>query len=194
MISPASMTQPVIDLDRLLKFRLVVGRYGEMDLAKWWNTKGQLGALGSAVLRRGFPRTHSFAQARSVFAVAAQRCSEVFDPPDCVTLWKLPESVEEGFETRWEYWLDNSAGGAPFFRKLEKLQELDLIAAFRQFGLVGERDVDSFAKLQRSAEGRAVSLPGPFSETDEDVALLALGFAKGEVGSLAVPYARRPGA
>ena len=77
---------------------------------------------------------------------------------------------------------------------LEKLQELDLIAAFRQFGLVGERDVDSFAKLQRSAEGRAVSLPGPFSETDEDVALLALGFAKGEVGSLAVPYARRPGA
>jgi hypothetical protein len=75
-----------IDLDRLLKLRLFVGRFGEMDIAKWWNTKGQLGRLGTAALRRGFPRTHYFAQARSVFAVAAHRCSEVFDPPGCVTL------------------------------------------------------------------------------------------------------------
>ena len=69
---------PTPDLDRLLKLRLIVGRFGEMDNAKWWNTKGQLGRLGTAALRRGFPRTHFFAQARSVFAVAAHRCSEVF--------------------------------------------------------------------------------------------------------------------
>ncbi|MGE4057006.1 MAG: BrxE family protein [Vicinamibacterales bacterium] len=49
--------------------RLTVARFGEMNLAKWWNTKGQLGPLGTAALRRGFPRTHRFAQARSVFAV-----------------------------------------------------------------------------------------------------------------------------
>jgi hypothetical protein len=30
---------PAIDLDRLLKLRLLVARFGEMDLAKWWNTK-----------------------------------------------------------------------------------------------------------------------------------------------------------
>lgn len=29
-----------MDLERLLKLRLVVARFGEMDLAKWWNTKG----------------------------------------------------------------------------------------------------------------------------------------------------------
>ena len=32
-----------VDLDRLLKLRLIVARFGEMDIAKWWNTKGQLG-------------------------------------------------------------------------------------------------------------------------------------------------------
>jgi hypothetical protein len=60
-----------------------------MDLARWWNMKDQLERLGAAAQRRGFPRTHRFAQARSVFAVADHRCAEVFDPPGCVTLWRL---------------------------------------------------------------------------------------------------------
>jgi len=42
------MSTPPIDLDRPLELRLVVARFGEMDLAKWWNTKGQLGRLGTA--------------------------------------------------------------------------------------------------------------------------------------------------
>jgi hypothetical protein len=109
------MTSPALDLDRLLKLRLIVARFGEMDLAKWWNTKGQLGRLGAAALRRGFPRTHRFAQARSVFAVAAHRCAEVFEPPGCVTLWRLPETVEEEFEARWEHWLDNAGEWTKFF-------------------------------------------------------------------------------
>jgi hypothetical protein len=45
--------------------------------------------------------------------------------------------------------------------------------------------------LRRSAEGRAVALPGLFSGAAEDVVLLALGFARGEPAALAVPYARR---
>jgi len=76
---PARMITPTLNLDRLLELRLVVARFGEMDLAKWWNTKGQLGRLGALALRRGFPRTHRFAQARAVFTVAAFRCAEVFD-------------------------------------------------------------------------------------------------------------------
>ena len=36
---PLATTRPSIDFDRLLKLRLVVARFGEMDLAKWWNTK-----------------------------------------------------------------------------------------------------------------------------------------------------------
>lgn len=71
------MTALPIDLERLLKLRAVVARFGEMDRARWWNTSGQMGSFGTATLRRGFPRTHYFAQARSVFAVAAHRCSEI---------------------------------------------------------------------------------------------------------------------
>jgi hypothetical protein len=194
MTTPAaaeSMTAPAIDLDRLLKLRLLVARFGEMDLARWWNTKGQLGRLGAAALRRGFPRTHRFAQARSVFAVAAHRCAEVFDPPGCVTLWRLPEAIEEEFDARWEHWLDNAADWSPFFEELQGLQGDDLTAILRAFGVVGDRDLEAFARLRRSAEGRAVPLPGPFSGSDGDVALLALGFGRGEPAALAVPYARR---
>jgi hypothetical protein len=179
-----------MDLDRLLKLRLVVARFGEMDVAKWWNTKGQLGKLGAVALRRGFPRTHRFAQARSVFAVAAHRCAEVLDPPGCVTFWRLPEATEEEFDARWEHWLDNAAEWAPFFEKVESIQGTDLLSILRGFELVSDRDVEAFGRLRRSAEGKAVPVPGVFSGTDEEVALLALGFAKGEPGALAIPYAR----
>jgi hypothetical protein len=184
------MSATAIDLDRLLKLRLVVARFGEMDLAKWWNTKGQLGRLGTAALRRGLPRTHFFAQARSVFAVAAHRCAEVFDPPGCVTLWRLPDLIEEEFDARWEHWLDHAPDWAPFFQSLEGLQNSDLVDALSSFEIVNDRDVDRLVRLRRSAEGRAVPLPGIFSGTDDDVALLAIGFARAESGALAVPYAR----
>jgi hypothetical protein len=184
------MNKAMLDLDRLLRLRLLVARFGELDLAKWWNTKGQLGRLGAAALRRGFPRTHRFAQARSVFAVAAHRCTEVFEPPGCVTLWRLPDAVEEAFDARWEHWLDNAGEWTSFFEKLESLSGSDLTEILRAFELVEARDLEAYGKLRRSAEGRAVPLPGTFSGTDTDVALLALGFARGEPSALAVPYAR----
>jgi hypothetical protein len=180
-----------LDLERVLKLRLVVARFGEMDLAKWWNTRGQLGRHGAAALRRGFPRTYRFAQARSVFAVAAHRCAEVFEPPGSVTLWRLPETVEEEFDARWEQWLDSAGEWTPFFDKLESLAGTDLTAVLRSFEVVSDRDLEAYARLRRSAEGRAVPLPGVFSGTNDDVGLLALGFARGEPGALAVPYARR---
>lgn len=161
-----------------------------MDLAKWWNTKGQLGRLGAAALRRGFPRSHNFAQARSVFAVAAHRCAEVFDPPKCVTLWRLPEATEEEFDARWEHWLDNASQWSSFFDKLRELQGTELASVLRTFELVDDSDLAAFAKLRRSAEGRAVPLPGFYSGSDADIALLALGFARAEPSALAVPYAR----
>lgn len=180
-----------IDLDRLLRLRLVVARFGEMDVAKWWNTKGQLGRLGATALRRGFPRTHHFAQARSVFAVAAHRCEDRFNPPGSVTLWRLPAAIDEEFDARWEHWLDHAPDWQPFFQKLESVSGSDLVATLRSFELVGDDDVQAGSRLRRSAEDRAVPLPGIFTATDRDVALLALGFARGEVGALAVPYAHR---
>jgi hypothetical protein len=179
-----------VDLDRLLKLRLVVARFGEMDLAKWWNTKGQLGRLGAAALKRGFPRSYCFAQARSVFAVAAYRCAEVFRPPGCVTLWHLPESTEEEFDARWERWLDNASDWDSFFVDLQTIQGNDLSAVLREFKLVNNEHLDAYGKLRRSSEGRAVPLPGLYAGNDADIALLALGFARGEPTSLAVPYAR----
>lgn len=184
------MKQASIDFDRVLKLRLVVARIGEMDLAKWWNTKGQLSRLGGMAVRRGFPRTHYFAQARSVFAVAAHRCREVFDPPGSVTLWQFPEALEEEFESRWERWLDQADKWSPFFQSLENLKDADLKAALGSFSLLPDNEPEMFSRLRRSAEGRAVPLPAPFASTDGDVTSLALGFARGEQGSLAVPYAR----
>jgi hypothetical protein len=183
----------MIDLDRLLRLRLVVARFGELDLAKWWNSKGQLGKLGAATLRRGFPRTHHFAQARAVFAVAAHRCSEVYDPPQSVTLWRLPESIEEEFDARWEVWLDNSGDWDEFFKGIEIMQGTDLVSILREMNLVADTDVDAYSRLRRSPEGRSVQLPGTFGATDAYVALLALGFAKGDPGALTVPYSLRHG-
>ena len=184
------MTKPKIDFNRLLKLRLVVARVGEMDLAKWWNTRGQLSRVGTAAIRRGFPRTHYFAQARSVFAVAAFRCREVFDPPHSVTLWQLPEPLEEEFQSHWARWLDQVDEWKPFFLELETLKETDLKTALQSFSLVTDDESALFSRSRRSAEGRAVPLPAPFTNTNQDVALLALGFARGEPGALAVPYAR----
>ncbi|MGA2849501.1 MAG: BrxE family protein [Terracidiphilus sp.] len=168
------MTRVSLNFDKVLKARLIVARFGEMDLAKWWNTRGQL-----------------FAQARSVCAVAAHRCREIFDPPDSVTLWRLPENIEEEFEAKWENWLDQANEWRPFFHRLEHLQGNDLKSVLHDFEVVTEQEMKMFSQLRRSAEGRAVPLPEAFSGTDQDVALLALGFARGEIGALAVPYAKK---
>lgn len=179
-----------IDFEYLLKLRLVVARVGEMDLAKWWNTRGQLSRVGTAAVRRGFPRTHFFAQARSVFAVAGFRCREVFDPPHSVTLWRLTESIEEQFEDNWERWLDQAEEWKSIFLQLEGLKETDLRATLKSLDLINDQDIERLSHLRRSAEGRAVPLPAPFAATNSDIAFLALGFALGEPGTLAVPYAR----
>lgn len=187
------MAARAIDLDLLLKLRLVVARFGEMDIAKWWNTQGQLGRLGALAIRRGFPGTHRFARARSVFAVAGAVCAKAFDPPGCATLWRLPSSVEEAFDARWEHWIEAGETWEPFFAGLERLQEPDLTLAFDSLGLLEQPDRDALARLRRSAEGRAVPLPGTFNEDDATIRLLAVAFARGEPGALAVPYARLDG-
>jgi len=179
-----------VDLDRLLKLRLVVARVGEMDNARWWNTNGQLGLLGALALGRGFPRTHAFARARSVFAVATHRCAEVFDPPGSMTLWGLPADVEESFDARWEHWIDSAETWAPFFSTIEALQGAGLAAALRAASLASDADLAALARLKRSAEGRAVQIPGTHRPDDAVLTMLALGFARGDPGNLAVPYAR----
>jgi len=128
-----------LDLDRLLRLRLTVARHSEMDAARWWNSKGMLGRYGAVVLKRGFPSTHYFAQARVVFAVARHRCAELFDPPGCMTLWHLPPKLEDQFEERWQTWLDEAERWTPFFENLAGLQGDDLLDALKRRSLRASR-------------------------------------------------------
>jgi hypothetical protein len=184
------MADNSISLDRLLKLRLVVGRFGEMDMAKWWNTLGLLGPRGAVVLKRGLPRTHYFAQARIVFAVARSRCTEVFSPPGCMTLWNLPAETEDQFEEHWQEWLDNIQEWTPFFEKLAEFKGTDLLEALSQFDLISPAQAEEVRKLRRSAESRAVPIPGVHLPNDDILTTLAAGFSRGEIGNPAVPYSR----
>jgi hypothetical protein len=180
----------MIDLDRLLKLRLVVARHGEMDRAGWWNTNGMLGRHGTIALHRGLPRTHRFAQARVVFAVARARCEELFDAPGSVTLWRLPADVEDRFADRWQVWLRESDRWNPFFGELSSSEPAELLAELVARDLISREQSDAVQGLRRSAEGRAVQLPGECELDDDVVTLLAAGFAKGERGAPAIPYAQ----
>lgn len=179
-----------LSLDHLLRLRLAVARFGEMDAAQWWNTKGVLGRSGAMLYPRGFPRTHAFARARVVFTVARSRCEAVFDPPNCLTLWKLTPEVEDAFESAWQGWLDApDEDWAPHFEKLATPPASDLIPWLDSLGLLGSAK-DRLATVRRSTEGRGVPLPGIASMDDVTITLLAAGFGRGARGDLVVPYAR----
>jgi len=181
-------TPQAIDLERLLKLRLVVARNGEKDNARWWNTDRFLGPLGPAVLRRGFPRTFRFAQARAVFTVAAHRCQETYDPPGAVTLWKLPAEIEEQFANRWSEWLDEVERWEPFFAELEKVQGTNLLGSLRRFQLLPVDAEEQANKLRRSAENRAVALPPPAKADDHLLTLRrVLPGGAGELGRTVRP-------
>ena len=119
MQAAAQMT-PSLDLDCLLKLRLVVARVGELGLAGWWGTKDVLGGMGAMAYRRGFPRSHHWAQAKVVFEVARARCQERFPDPTAITLWSLPAPLEEQFEHAWGRWIGENETWIPFFDRLKE--------------------------------------------------------------------------
>ena len=178
-----------VDLNRLLKLRLVVARHGEMDGAGWWNTKGVLGRKGQLLYGRGFPKTHRFAQARVVFEVARARSAERFaGEPGSVTLWSLPAHLEDAFDAQWSEWLGSEALHA-FIDGLGSMGG-DLLHELRSRGLLTDAQVSEVSKLRRSAEGRAVVIAKVRPVDDDTIALLAGAFSRGDKGALAVPFAR----
>jgi len=179
-----------VDLNRLLKLRLIVARHGEMDGARWWNTNEVLGKKGRLLMSRGFPKTHHFAQARLVFEVARARSAERFPAvPGCITLWSLPAAVEDEFDARWAEWLDDGASWDEFFDRLQQ-QGSDLLAALRAHDLLDKAHEKQVSGMRRSAEGRAVPISGIRHVDDDTVTLLAAGFSRGETTKPAIPYAR----
>lgn len=173
----------------LFKLRVAVARQGENDRARWWNTNKALSMTGALALRRNLPRTYMFAQAKIVFAVAAHRCREHYDPPNAVTLWDLPEAFEDCVEGAWSGWLDDASAWLPFFESVKAPPAKDLVSLLIDLGLVTDSEVVEARTLRRSTEGRSVLLPHAFRGTREDIAMLALAFDKGGDG-LVVPYAR----
>ncbi len=183
------MNATSIDFERLFKLRLAVARYGEMDGARWWNTQGVLGRRGGVVLKRGFPTTHRFAQARIVFEVAKSRCHELFDPPGCMTLWNLPADIEDQFQEHWQDWIDNTERWESAFAAVEELSA-DLLGTLGRLEVLTEAQAEAAKKLRRSAENRAVPISGSHAPSDDIITLLAAGFSRGEPGAPAIPYAR----
>lgn len=177
-----------IGMEHLFRLRLAVARFGEMDCARWWNTQGILGRYGSLALSRGFPRTHRFAQAKIAFAVASQRCKEIYSHPNAYTLWELPPEVEDQFQEKWLEWIDESSKWEPVFKSLEAIAGLGLLALLSQQGLITSQQEESAKKLRRSAEGRSILISSAGLLNDDALTMLAAGFFRGEPGKPAIPY------
>ena len=146
--------------------------------------------MGPSFSSRGLPRTHRFAQARVVFAVARSRCQELFHAPGSVTLWALTADLEDEFDEHWPMWLRAQSAWKAFFDDLATLEEVDLLSALRTRGLLSDAHVELVQTLRRAAEGRAVPLPGDNQLDNDLIALLAGGFSRGEQGAPSIPYAR----
>ena len=179
-----------VDLAHLLKLRLAVARFGEMDGAGWWNTQGVLGKAGRSVFSRGFPASHSFAQARVACAVAAARCAAVFAPPGCLTLWNLPARIEDDLAGQWSRWCRQPAEWEPFFDDLAPRCGGDLTDHLRDLQLIDPATEGALKMLRRSSEGKAVPLAGTGRPDRATLMLLAAGFSKGEKHKPAIPYIR----
>jgi hypothetical protein len=188
MTIPDQQIEPAYDW--LLKLRVAVARCGEMDLSRWWNTKKQLGASGSSVLKRGFPRTHHFAQARSVIAVASHRCEQLLSQNDAITLWCLPEALEDRFESLWETWLARHTDWRSYFDAVAAIRTGDVIAAATDLGLVTSDDIKALRALKAAPDGRGLKVGKSFTGERRQIALLALGFSVGRASEPVVPYVR----
>jgi len=187
MSAQYTVSQP-LDLDHILKLRLVVARVGELGLAGWWGTKDVLGSMGAMAYRRGFPRSHHWAQAKVVFEVARARCLERFPDPTAITLWNLPATVEEQFEHAWGRWIGESEVWNPFFDRLKEWKSPSLVEALKAFDLWSPgMDV----VIAQAAPTTASLALGSFSRLDQ-VAMdgLAAGFTFGQPGEPVVPFVR----
>jgi hypothetical protein len=174
----------------LLKLRLAVARFGEMDGAGWWNTKGILGGTGKLALSRGFPQTHLFAQARIACSVATTRCNSIFAPPGCLTLWNLPAEIEDQVAAAWPAWCRNPDPWMSFFEEIARRNSGDLLQHLRELDLIDRDTEAAVTPLKRSSEGKSVPLPGTGQPDPSTLMLLAAAFSKGEKLKPAIPYIR----
>lgn len=175
--------------EHLLKLRIVVGRYGEMDRAQWWNTNGIMGPKGGVVLERGFPHTHPLVQARSAFSVARERCTSMFSAPKTITLWNLPAKLEDQFESHWSRWLSQSDQWEEFMLKAHEATSEGLSEALTSLGLVEDPHIESVSEVRTGKEGKSVSVLEADQVDGDVLKTLAAGFILGDTNDLVIPFA-----
>jgi hypothetical protein len=176
-----------LDLELIFKCRLIVGRYGEMDLARWWNTSGILSHLGSRVASRGLPKSEFYGRARALFAVATHRTRSFFSPPHSHTLWSLPPHLENALDEAMIGWAHEGRTWSETEKLLYDLKVGDLEAALISAGVISSSILPTLARLQTGSEGRSIRLPEVTEITDDSVALLAAAFSRSSPDSLLLP-------
>lgn len=177
-------------VEQVTKLRMTVARFGEMDRSKWWNTKGMLGHVGELAISRGFPKTHVFARARAVFAVASARSEEVFNPPDSYTLWRLPVEIEDWIADAWANWLEQPEEWKEFLAAVDGESQKEFLPALKDLGLISDVTADRAANLRRADDFRSVPIKLNGESPQETVELLAAAHGCSESGKLAVPFVR----
>jgi len=167
---------------------MAVGRCGEMDRSQWWNTRGMLSSLGKLAVERGLPKTHLFARARAVFAVASHRCDEVYNPANSYTLWRLPAEIEDQAENAYADIVNNLNEWDLFIEKVNASSSLPLLEALLSLELISTDVAEQATRLRRSNDLRSVSIANVESIDSSTVAVMAAAFSRSERGKLAVPY------
>ncbi len=176
---------------KLAKLRIAVGRFGEMDRQRWWNTKGMLANVGKLALSRGFPKTQVFARARAVFAVARARSEEIFNPPDSYTLWHLPPEIEDQFEDAWAGWLESPAEWEEYLDQVEAQDDGIVLGALDELGLASEAVIERANRLRRADDLRSVPIKLNGESAEDAISLLAAAHCFCEKAKLSVPYVRQ---
>ena len=178
-----------IDLNNLFKLRAAVGRYGEMDVAGWWNTLGVLAPQGAAVYKRGLARTHFFARVRLVSSVARLRSASIFPAPRVATLWSLPPALERDLSFEERTWATNANGGEEwqdFEAALASPDTDDLVEWLAGLGLTTP-DIASWIDSLAAAPGhKGIEVPGPIN--DSAIRSLAAAHTRAGNKDLIVPF------
>lgn len=178
-------------MDRLLKLRLIVARYGEMDLMGWWNTHGVLGPRGQSVYQRGFLRTHSFAQARVVFSVACDRCDKLVGTEGLFNLFHLPPAIEDQFELEWQKWVRDASAWSEFIDAVASMKAVSLLEILDDLAELSPNVRSYIGDLSRHLSGNTLLLPSTQSSSRQDLTEhLAASFSLGSRDNLVVPCIR----
>jgi hypothetical protein len=179
----------MIDIENLFKLRAAVGRYGEMDAAGWWNTQGVLGPRGTALYKRGLPRTHLFARVRLVTNVARVRSATIYPAPGIATLWSLPAMLERSLAFEERGWTANGKPAdewADFEGRLAPPPEEDLAGWLASLGLGNPAVNQDVEKLELAPGGKGVEVSGPLDNAS--IQLLAAAHSRGSPRNLVVPF------